>query len=282
MIVIGDDFSDPLGGAHDAGRVNGLVRRDEDELAGSVLMRAVEDIFRAGDVVLHRLGLVVLHERNVLVRRGVEHDVRPVLAEHGVKEAAVLDVGDAVYDLRLALKKPGVLVEDLDQVVDGKLAPAHGDELLDVELQQLPAYLRADAPTRPGDEDGLAGILLFDHAGIDPDLLASDKVSDADVPEGYRKRLPLVKLQNMGQHLDGHGAVIAPDVRSDPVDCIGPDGRHGDDDFIDSRVPDHPVHVVGGAEHRLAVEDFSDLARVIVGESGDELPQPPSSCIQPE
>ena len=49
---------------------------------------------RAADVVLDRLAGVLLHQRHVLVRRGVEDDLRLVLREHGVDARRVGDVAD--------------------------------------------------------------------------------------------------------------------------------------------------------------------------------------------
>ena len=61
-----------LRGPHDAGRMHGLVGRDEDEIPHAELVGQVGQALGAVDVVLHRLADVALHQRHVLVGGGVE------------------------------------------------------------------------------------------------------------------------------------------------------------------------------------------------------------------
>ena len=49
---LGVDLRDALGSAHDGGRVDGLVRRDGDELVGIVTAGGVGHVLGAQDVVL--------------------------------------------------------------------------------------------------------------------------------------------------------------------------------------------------------------------------------------
>ena len=71
-----------LGRAHDVGGVDRLVRRDEHKAPAPVRHGGIRGLICAEDVVFYRLAGAVLHERDMLVRRRVEHQLRPVLCEH--------------------------------------------------------------------------------------------------------------------------------------------------------------------------------------------------------
>ena len=89
-----DQLGDALGRAHDARRVHRLVGRDQDEALDAVRVGRLGQQPRAAHVVLHRLARVLLHQRHVLVRGGVEDDLRPVLREHRVDPRGVGHVAD--------------------------------------------------------------------------------------------------------------------------------------------------------------------------------------------
>ena len=73
-------FGEPLARAHHVGRIDRLVGRDEARTSPRPRAAAARaDDMRAGDVVLHRLpGVLVFHQRHVLVGRGVKDDRRAV------------------------------------------------------------------------------------------------------------------------------------------------------------------------------------------------------------
>ncbi len=78
----------PFGRPHDARRIDRLVRGDEDERPDARRGRSACDVVRPKDVDLHCLARIVFHEADVLVGRGVEDDVGPLLLE---------DRGDACF-----------------------------------------------------------------------------------------------------------------------------------------------------------------------------------------
>ena len=97
---------DGLGRAHHAARAHGLVGRDEDEALGAGHLRGVDEVLRAPDVGLHRLARVVLQQRDVLVRGGVEHDLRAVHGEHAVHQAALADVAEDLHGVAVPRSPP--------------------------------------------------------------------------------------------------------------------------------------------------------------------------------
>jgi hypothetical protein len=72
-------LAEPLGGAHDVRGIDGLVGRDEDEVRDPGVTRRGDEVPGPEDVGRCGLGGVRLEQRDVLVRRGVEDDLRPLL-----------------------------------------------------------------------------------------------------------------------------------------------------------------------------------------------------------
>ena len=82
-------FRKALCRSHDAARIHGLVRRDQHELVDAGTVGHVHQVARADDVVEHRFAWVRLEQRHVLVRSGVEHDLRPEPREHALETVEV-------------------------------------------------------------------------------------------------------------------------------------------------------------------------------------------------
>lgn len=74
-----DHLADALARTHDVRRVHGLIRRDEHEGLRAVAVRSLRHMERSEYVIFNGLVRASLHQRHMLVRRSVEHDVRPVL-----------------------------------------------------------------------------------------------------------------------------------------------------------------------------------------------------------
>ena len=78
-----DHLTDALARTHDVRRVHGLIRRDEHEGLRAVAVRSLRHMERSEYVIFNGLVRASLHQRHMLVRRSVEHDVRPVLRKQG-------------------------------------------------------------------------------------------------------------------------------------------------------------------------------------------------------
>ena len=68
---------------------DGLVGRDHARTTQRPAVERHRRRLACPDVVLDRLAGVRLHHRHVLVRRGVEDDVRTIVLEHGPNALAV-------------------------------------------------------------------------------------------------------------------------------------------------------------------------------------------------
>ena len=71
-------FCGALGGAHDVGGVDGLVRRHHHKGLALEFTRQTRHYRRAQAIGAHGLYRMRLHQRHVFVRRGVKNDVRTV------------------------------------------------------------------------------------------------------------------------------------------------------------------------------------------------------------
>ncbi len=106
----------------------------------------------APDVVLHRLARAGLHERHVLVRRGVEDEVGPVLGHHRVNPPPVGHVADHGVDVARAAPVAQVVLDGEEAV----LVPLEQHQTARAERQDLPAQLRPDRAAGAGDENASA------------------------------------------------------------------------------------------------------------------------------
>ena len=71
----GEVLGEPLGRAHDADRLNGLVGRDEHEPGNAEVLAGTQQVARADDVRQRALRRIELDVRDVLQSRGMEDDV---------------------------------------------------------------------------------------------------------------------------------------------------------------------------------------------------------------
>ena len=130
-----DLLARPLRRAHHARGPHRLVGRDEHEPLDVDGDRGVDHVAGADDVRGDGLARVVLEQGHVLVRRGVEHDVGPVPAEHVEDHVAVADVGEHLHRRR---------VEPSRGVVEVGLVVVEQHEPCGLELRDLTGDLAAD------------------------------------------------------------------------------------------------------------------------------------------
>ena len=191
-------FAEAFTGAHDVGRVDGLVRGYEDEAPAAVDHGGVGRLVGTDGVVLDGLAGAVLHEGNVLVRGRVVNDVRAVLLKDPVDAAAVADGADEghkieirVFFAELQLDRVSVILIDIED--DQALRRVAGD---------LTAELTADGAAAAGDKDGLAVDEVIDLAEIRFDGLAPEKILHGNRLHLADRDLAEDKLVDAGKHLD--------------------------------------------------------------------------------
>ena len=87
-----DQLGDSFGHAHDVGRVDCLVRGDQNKISHPVLPRQQGNVIGAENVVADRLEAIPFHHGNVLIRCGMENRLRPVSGEHLPQQGHILDI----------------------------------------------------------------------------------------------------------------------------------------------------------------------------------------------
>ena len=173
------DLCETLGAAHDVGGIDGLVGGDHDHLLDTVLDAFVGDVAGAVDIDEDSLAGVLLHQGDVLVRRGVEDYLRVPLAEDIVQPRRLAHVADHRDEVKLREAAFQLQAE----VVHRSLGIVVENELLDAECGQLAAELAADRSGRAGHHDDLAFAFGLDVVDAQPDLLAAEKVLDLDAAD---------------------------------------------------------------------------------------------------
>ena len=256
-----DPFGERLRLSHHGLRVRGLVGRDEHEPLRPELDRHVGDDARAERVVAHRLDRVRLHQRDVLVRRRVEHDTRAVLVEDLAHLDDVLDVTH--HGCRCS--EPTVADELALDLEERRLGVVHEHELRGLEARDLAAQLGPDRASGARDEDDLVLEVVRDRGDVDVDRLAAEHVLDLDgtkLPREVAVARHEVGKAGKGLDRDVEQASGLDDAGAE----LAGGGRDRDQDLVGPSVAHDVVELGDGAEYAHAVEAQVALARVVVEE----------------
>ena len=220
--------------------------------------RGFQDRERAQDVALERLGRAAFQQRQVLERRGMEHDVGPEPLEDLPDPARVADVGQ--HGL-LGIEQGPPVQRELDRV-QGRLVAVQHDQLRGPELVQLAAELGADGAARAGHQDPLARDVLADRGHVGGHRPAPEQVADAGIPDALDLRAAGEQFPHRRDHLRDEPAALGR--LGEVLDDLA--GLPGDRD------DQHPGpgaggdlrHLAAAAEHRNAVDPQPPLGRVVI------------------
>ena len=266
-----DPLADRLRLAHHGLRVDRLVGGDQDEPLDLELRGELRDDLRGDDVVANRRKWMRVHQRDVLVRRCVEHDRRPVLLEHlaphRLRVLHVDQLGNRCGEVALVDE----LALDLEE---RRLGVVDEDQAGRADTRDLPAELGADRPAGAGDEHGVPLEIRRDALEVDLDLLAPEHVLDLHRPD-----LPC-EVQIAGDQLVEARQRLHGDVRrlsrldDEPARLAGR-GRDRDQHLVRLELADEPREVGHRAEHPHAVDARVALARIVVDEADRRVREHP-------
>ena len=121
---------------------------------------------------------MLLEDRHVLVGRGVEDDLRPVLLEDLVDLLFVRDIGQ--HGLRVVQSLEGELVQQ--RLVAVERARAGFGSV----LGHLAGDLAADRAAGTSDDDSRTGEVALDVVGMDGCVRPAEKVGDVEVTKAAR------------------------------------------------------------------------------------------------
>ena len=195
--ALDNHLAQPLAGAHNIGRVDRLVRGNEDEALAAVHHGRICGLIGSDGIVLDGFVRTVLHERYMLVGCGVIDDLRPVFLKHTEYAPAVPDGPDQCNQvkiripfLQLHLNIIGVVLIDIEN-----------DELPRTVRRNLPAQFAPDGSAASGNHNGLAGNEGKDLLHIGADRLPAEQVLDGYILHLLDRDLSQHQLVHTGQVL---------------------------------------------------------------------------------
>ena len=258
-----DHFAQTLAGAHDVGRVDRFVGRNQHKALAAVDHRRVCGFIGAEDVVLDRFARAVLHQRHVLVRRRVIDDLRVIGLEHLEHPAAVTYRTDQYHEVQIAVPVPELLLD----VVCAVFVDVEENQLLRLVRGNLPAELAADRSAAAGNQDRLAVNERKDLAEIFADRIAAQKVFDRDVLHRADGDLSGDQLIHAGQLLELAVGLVAD--REDVALLFCRRARNRKVYLVDVVLIDVGEDVVAVSDDRNAFQIAAALVRIVVDDADD-------------
>lgn len=261
------DLAYPFAASHHVRRVHSLIGGHHHEAANAVFDRKVGQDLRAEDVVLDALARIVLHHRNVLVRRGVEDIFRKERFEYVLHPVSLGDRrhhGGAWHRREVTRHHPAdVVLRSLRGVDQHKGRRA--------ERRHLAHYLAAYATRGARDQDAAATQGLRDRLKVDADLVTRQKILDADLLQGRRSldRIMLGVNDIVGREYSCSAlqdVVLKSRVVTEPVDPARSD-QHGGDPLAADHIRQTGVNLVDRLAHQARAVGSK---RRIVGDEASE------------
>ena len=261
------DLAYSFAASHHVRRVHSLVGGHHHEAANAVFDRKVGQDLRAEDVVLDALARVVLHHRNVLVRRGVEDIFRKERFEYVLHPVSLGDRrhhGGAWHRREVMRHHPA-------DVVLRSLRGVDQHHLRRCERRDLADDLAADASGGTGDQDALPTEGLGHGFQVDADLVTRQKILDADLLQGRRSldRIMLGVNDIVGREYSCaalQDVVLKSRVVAEPVDPARSD-QHGVDPLAADHIRQTGVNLVDRLAHQARAVGSK---RRIVGDEASE------------
>ena len=264
--ALDDHLAQALGGAHDVGGVDSLVRGDQDKALAAVDHGRVGGLVGADGVVFDSLAGAVLHEGHMLVGRGVVDDLRAVFVEDFEHPAAVADGPD--QDLEIEVR---VLFAELElDVVGVVLIDVKDDQLAGAVGSDLPAEFGADGAAAARDKDSPAVDEVIDFLHISFDGFAAEEVLHGDVLHGRDGDLAQDQLVHAGQVFELTVCLLT-DIQ-DVAALRGAGAGDGEVDLFDLKFLDSLQDGVASADDGNVVDLPLPLVGVVVDDADDALP----------
>src|SRR5690606_17323197 len=197
-----DDLREALGRAHHIGRIDGFVRRNENESFDAALQRRLGRVHRAEDVVVDSFDDVLLHDRHVLVGGRVVDRLNPVDLQDLFHSALVMRITEQShqFDLELLGRDQGPKLA-LD-VIQRKLRHLEEQNLRRTQPNDLTAKLGADGSARTGHHHDLAADTRIQEARIGRDGVSAEQVPDIDIANVLDARRAGENVTVVGDGLD--------------------------------------------------------------------------------
>ena len=193
--ALDDHLTQALGGAHNIGGVDCLVRGDKYKALTAVYHGRISGLIGADGIILYRLTRAVFHKRYMLVCSRMIDNLRAVFVEDLEHSATVADGPDQGLQVEM-----GVLFAkfklDLVRIV---LIDIEDDELSGIVRGNLAAQLGSDGTAAARDHDNFSVNKVEDFPHIRFDRFAAEKILDGNSLHGRYCDLAQNKLIHAGQ-----------------------------------------------------------------------------------
>ncbi len=128
-------LADPLTRSHDIRGVHRLVCGDHNKPLHAAHRRRLRSLESTEHIVFHSLSRTILHQRHMLMRRRMVHDVRPILGEDIIHPVGVAHRSDQYHKIQFRILRFQFLLNIIDRI----LINIHDHELLRLMRRNLPA-----------------------------------------------------------------------------------------------------------------------------------------------
>ncbi len=167
-----------LGRPHHVGGVDRLVGGNQHKAPGAVFLGCYGGVIGAEHIVVDGFRAVVLHQRHMLVRGGVEDHLGPKALEHLMDAVVVTHRGDdGLHVERFAV----AALQFLLQVIDGVFIHIQQHQQLGLGFGQLPAQFTADGAAGTSDHHRLALVEGLHVLVLQGNRLAEQQILNIDV-----------------------------------------------------------------------------------------------------
>ena len=155
-------FTAPLGCPHHIGGVDRLIGRKQHKIAHAEFVGNLCGVVCTENIVFNSFVGAVLHQRHMLVCRGVEHACRVKFRKHFPQSRFFAHGANANFNLRCA---EILTVQRIFQCVGVVLVNVKNHDFGGRVFGNLPAKLRPDRPAAARDQNDLVSD-IFAHIGI--------------------------------------------------------------------------------------------------------------------
>ena len=160
---------------------------------------------RSEYVIFNGLVRASLHQRHMLVRRSVEHDVRPVLRKQGADPHFVAHGADAHGKVQLRMRAVQLLLDGIGVV----FIDIQQHKALRRMTRDLAAELAADGTAAARDEDRLAGQVARDLGKVDLHAVTAEQVLHVHIADLLDVDFAVCQLINARQDLQAAACLLA-------------------------------------------------------------------------
>ena len=155
-VALHDHLTHPFGCTHDVGRINRFIRGHHHKALDTVFLRKFYCIEGAEHIVLNRLTAIMLHQRNVLVRRRMNDNLRTIPIKNSFQCRTVTYRKDFNTNIEIIFV---CNLQFLLNIVHAVFIDVKKYELLRKHLRHLPAELTADTSSTARDQDYLVTVI---------------------------------------------------------------------------------------------------------------------------